>query len=232
MSVRLFPLEKRHFLIRDLAFTPILFSILLLFSACSMRLNTGFSKAYSDKAERFEVFGQDFGKVLYKTSIDVYGNHLSGLMFIKNLPADSAYRVVFLSELGMKFFDFEFPKTSEGSFKVHYCMAMLNKKMIMKTLQKDLELLLMTGFEGAKQKLKEEDSGKYRIRKYKKGSERRLYFKEISSGNISKIERNGRLFNKVEVELSDYQDNAPSRIKIKHSNMKLYLELSKVKAIE
>ena len=96
-------------------------------------------------------------------------------------------------------------------------MDMLNKKLIIKTLKQDIELLLMTGLDNATLKSFKDKSDEFYVRKYKDGRDRKLYFKEISTGNITKIERSGLIFNKVKVELSEYHNSTPSRIKIVHS---------------
>jgi hypothetical protein len=68
--------------------------------------------------------------VLYNTSVDAAGNHLSGLLIMKTMP-DSSLRLVFSSETGFKFFDFEF---SQRTFIVHYMILRMErgnkKKMV------------------------------------------------------------------------------------------------------
>src|SRR6187402_1932792 len=64
-------------------------------------------------------FKPAFSVALYKTEVDVVGNHLSGLLLIKKMP-DSSTRMVFSNEMGLKFFDFEF--TTDGNFKVYFIM--------------------------------------------------------------------------------------------------------------
>jgi hypothetical protein len=75
----------------------------------------------------------------YDASIDVVGRHISGLMLVKALP-DSSIRVVFTSEMGLKFFDFEFK--DQQVFNVKYVVPQLNKKVVIKTLRQDLSLVL------------------------------------------------------------------------------------------
>ena len=86
-----------------------------------------------------DKFRPRISTVLYNTNVNVVGNHLSGLLIIKKMP-DSSLRLVFSSETGFKFFDFEF---SQNNFKVHYIMNKMDKKSVIKTLRKDFELVLM-----------------------------------------------------------------------------------------
>ena len=70
-----------------------------------------------------QKFKPAFTVALYSTTVNVVGNHLSGLLLIKKMP-DSSTRMVFSNEMGLTFFDFEF--TPEGNFKVYSII----KKMI------------------------------------------------------------------------------------------------------
>ncbi|HQY12763.1 MAG TPA: hypothetical protein PK133_11145, partial [Ferruginibacter sp.] len=77
---------------------------------------------------------------LYSTTVDVSGNHLSGLLLVKKMP-DSSTRMVFSSEMGLSFFDFEF--SADGNFKVYSIIKKMNRKAVIKTLRHDFELVLM-----------------------------------------------------------------------------------------
>ena len=81
----------------------------------------------------------DFHHVVYKTSVDVIGKHISGLLVIKLLP-DSSTRVVFTNEMGFSYFDFGFPH--DTGFKVYSIIPQMNKEALIRTLRKDFELLL------------------------------------------------------------------------------------------
>jgi hypothetical protein len=54
---------------------------------------------------------------------------------------DKGTRVVFQNEMGFAFFDFEW--TANDSFSVKQIIPQLNKPAVVKTLRKDLELLLL-----------------------------------------------------------------------------------------
>jgi hypothetical protein len=82
---------------------------------------------------------------LFDAGIDVVGKHISGLLLIKKMP-DSSSRVVFTNEAGFKFLDFEFGRS--GEFKVHHVIEQLNKKVVIRLLEKDFGLLLALPFKG------------------------------------------------------------------------------------
>lgn len=91
-------------------------------------------------AAALDRFRPAFSVALYSTSVEVVGNHLSGLLLIKKMP-DSTLRMVFSNEMGFKFFDFEF--APDGNFKVYSIIKKMNRKSVIKTLRKDFELVLM-----------------------------------------------------------------------------------------
>ena len=81
-----------------------------------------------------------FTSALYSASIDVVGHHMSGLLFLKTMP-DSSQRAVFSNEAGVTYFDFEWKKN--GEFRVHRVIKKLKKKIVLNTLKKDFELVLV-----------------------------------------------------------------------------------------
>jgi len=80
----------------------------------------------------------------FTTTVDVAGRHISGLLLIKKME-DNSRRVVFTSESGLTFFDFEFAST--GDFIVHHIVKMMDKKAVISTLRKDFDLLLGNYFQ-------------------------------------------------------------------------------------
>ena len=89
----------------------------------------------------------DFNHVVYKTSVDVVGKHISGILVVKQMP-DSSTRIVFTNEMGFSFFDFGFP--SDSGFKVYQIVPQMNKDALIKTLRKDFELLLYRNMDSSK----------------------------------------------------------------------------------
>ncbi|MCK4662759.1 MAG: hypothetical protein KAT68_07835 [Bacteroidales bacterium] len=204
----------------------LLINILFLFNFCSFRYHTGLKKNGNNYPDENIIFSKDFEKVLFKTSIEAYGKYFSGLMFIKQMKADSSFRVVFLSEVGLKIFDFEFALNHKfdknGKFKIHYCLEYLNKKVLINALQKDIELILMNNIDDYK--FKKYKGEEYIVYKGKYKGTKNYYF--IENDNITKIKRSGYLFKKVEIDLNNYKNSFPEKISIKHKNIKLKIELT------
>ncbi|HSZ33264.1 MAG TPA: hypothetical protein VK772_08130 [Puia sp.] len=92
-------------------------------------------------------FKPDLHHVIYKTSVDVIGKHISGLLVIKRMP-DSSTRIVFTNEMGFSFFDFDF--LPDSGFKVYQIIPQMNKEALVRTLRKDFELLLYRNLSNSK----------------------------------------------------------------------------------
>jgi hypothetical protein len=94
---------------------------------------------------------------LFKATLDIKKHHLTGLLMIKRMdtltppPAPPqtgrgerfpVFRIVFMNEVGMTFFDLEM---KPESFKVVSCFESLNKKALMKIFETDFRMLLWDG---------------------------------------------------------------------------------------
>ncbi len=86
------------------------------------------------------VFSIDFQKAVYKTQMLVYGNELTGLTMIKE--TGSNYRVVFMSEIGLKYFDLEFSMHGD-SVQNHYVINLLDRKQVLEMIETNYNLLFM-----------------------------------------------------------------------------------------
>lgn len=86
----------------------------------------------------------EYDKALYRCTVDgktfMKSYHLSGILFIKKMD-DDATSVVFQNEMGVTYFDFSWNKSNQ--FKVNSIMKQMNKDALIKTLQKDFEMLLV-----------------------------------------------------------------------------------------
>jgi hypothetical protein len=112
----------------------------LLFSACKI---SQYNKLSYDK---IVFLDSDAQPVLtsaknqkYNTTIDVLKNHLSGIL-VSKLYGDSALRLVYVNEFGMKYFDMEFigHKTI-----LHYVFEPLNKKAIVSSLERNFRNMFL-----------------------------------------------------------------------------------------
>lgn len=173
------------------------------------------------------IFGDNFNSFLFKTNITVYGKDFSGLLVTKQM-APQDYRVIFTTELGMKLFDFEFKDTS---FTLHYCVPQFNKPKLLKVIQHDIEILLMSNLNQYKITFLTDSKGVYDIKKIDPKSDNfsNYYFTEVASQHLVKIEHAKKRVKKTTFDLSDYKNDFPNHIMIKHHDIKLKIELNLLK---
>lgn len=79
--------------------------------------------------------GEDY---VYKCQMDIYKNHVSGILIIKKLN-ETTHRVALTSDFGNKLIDFE---VSDQDFKLNYVLPDLDKKIVINFLKNDFQQLL------------------------------------------------------------------------------------------
>jgi len=67
-----------------------------------------------------------------------------GLLALKQL-SEGNYRTIFMTKFGMTLFDFEF---GDNGFIVHKVMEQMNRKVFLKIIERDMEMLLSRGILG------------------------------------------------------------------------------------
>ncbi len=80
--------------------------------------------------------------VKFKTTIDVLKNHLSGIVLVKQTDSTTKH-IVFVTELGMKMFDFE---VKDDSVKALYVFDPLNKPALVNVLKENFKAMLLLNF--------------------------------------------------------------------------------------
>ncbi|MGB4844892.1 MAG: hypothetical protein WBP16_10535 [Ferruginibacter sp.] len=170
-----------------------------------------------------QKFKPAFTIALYNTTVDVVGNHLSGLLLIKKMP-DSSTRMVFSNEMGFSFFDFEFG--ANGSFKVYSIIKKMNKKSVIKTLRHDFELILMNNLDSNKAIVKTKDGQLYFIFPKNKGYN---YYITTADGNgLIRMERASNKKTIVEAVMRNYNNGIPDSIGISHKTFEFNIGLKRL----
>jgi len=197
-----------------------LISVILILGACSKKAQPTSGPI---DARCFRLAVPAFSSALYDAGIDVVGNHISGLLFVKTMP-DSSSRVVFSTETGTTFFDFEWTKT--GEFKTYFVIPRLKKKAVINTLRKDLELLMVP------------ESIKKSVSKGESDTEIKyiaLRDKEILAFVISKdcrsivrVDVRGKDKRISEAMFYPTDKNVPDSVSISHFNFKMKIILKRI----
>lgn len=170
-----------------------------------------------------QKFKPAFTVALYNTTVDVVGNHLSGLLLIKKMP-DSSTRMVFSNEMGLTFFDFEF--AADGKFKVYSIIKKMNKKSVIKTLQYDFELVLMNSLDNSKATVKTENGLIYFIFPQNKGYN--YYITNAEGKELLRMERASNKKIIVEAVLKNYRKGIPDTIGISHKTFEFNIGLKRI----
>jgi len=170
-----------------------------------------------------QKFKPVFQGTTYRTTVDVVGKHLSGLVLIKVMP-DSSTRVVFTSEIGFKFFDFGFSKDS--GFKVYYIIQQMDKQAVITTLRKDFELIMMyhTATEGSFI-LKDAEKYYYGFPQ-EKGYD--FYIADSSCSQLMGMQRSSKRKAVVEAIMYGVDNSVPDTIGITHKNFNFTIGLKRI----
>lgn len=170
-----------------------------------------------------DQFRPRFSKVLYTTSVDVVGKHLSGILLIKQMP-DSSTRIVFSNEMGFKYFDLEF--AADGAFKAYYVLKQMDKKSVLTTLRKDFELLLMQHLDSSRAFLLHKNGLLYYGFPQEKGNN--YYVVDSSCQQLIRAERASDRKTVVTATMQGYQAGMPDTIGIRHEQFAFTISLKKL----
>jgi hypothetical protein len=170
-----------------------------------------------------QKFKPAFTVALYSTTVNVVGNHLSGLLLIKKMP-DISTRMVFSNEMGLTFFDFEF--TPDGNFKVYSIIKKMDKKSVIQTLRHDFELVLMNTLDNSTASMKKENSLLYFIFPQAKGYN--YYITNPEATELIRMERASSKKTIVEAVMQNYHNGVPDSIGISHKTFEFNIGLKKI----
>jgi DNA-dependent RNA polymerase auxiliary subunit epsilon len=205
----------------------LLISILFAVFGCRTTQHHNLQKTDEQKtkiADLYSCYKNDFSKVLYKSEITVFKNRLSGLTLIKRMP-DSSYRINFITELGLKIFDFEI---KGEDFKVIYCIEKMNKKKLIRVLKDDLTLLLLENKLNEKAVIFKNKDNNEKVYRFHQKNSFKYYYVDPEAGKLNKIEECGCFSTKVSINFSDFRNNIPDKIVISHHHIKFNIILNRI----
>jgi len=206
--------------------TSILFGFLLLLSSCSVSLFPGYKHAPNTHyIEPLSWFQSDSGHFLFNTRVDLIRNHLTGLMVAKETGRDT-FRVVMITEVGLKLFDFEF--TPDHTMKVHFIIDAMDRRILIKTLSEDIGMLLMHPASGTNDRAILQDKKGNIIYRYRDHCKKTYYFHTEDSSLPYYAERMKGISRKATVEFFGNQANGPDSVKLAHDNISLNIHLYRI----
>lgn len=173
-------------------------------------------------------FRNDSTYGLFSATIDMRKNHYTGIMVVDPLPS-GGHRVIFMTEFGLKIFDMEF--ISGGAYKLHYCMAALNKKTVIGTLRNDIGLIVRDEISGSPYSFLYDKQTGNNVFKVRKKRMRYYYAVNQEINKISSVLQTGSLFRKVKADFCCTGGNIPDSIRLSHYNIRLTIKLFKIDEI-
>jgi hypothetical protein len=207
-----------------------LIRFLIFLSTASLGLSCSqyrlLQKIQSD-ASCVKAFKPDLDHVVYRTSVEVVGKHLSGLLIFKKMP-DSSVRIVFSNEMGLSFFDLGFG--ADSGFTVYQIVPQMDKKPLILTLQKDFELLLFRNMDYSKYYALAGNGLVYHAFPQSKGVN--YYLTDSVCRQLVKMQRASDKKPVMEVRLFGTAPGlAPDSISIQHLNFNFSISLKKISAL-
>ncbi len=171
-------------------------------------------------------FQPQFERALYRATVDVTGNHLSGILLIKQMP-NSATRLLFTNEAGFIIFDFEFSRS--GTFIVHSIVENMNKDAVKQTLKKDFQLILFNIPAGVLKpyRFKNQKEGE-KYFAYHEGKDYYYYITNAECSQLLRMERGNSLKKVMEAYSGAVKDKVPDNIKIHHTNFNFDINLKRI----
>ena len=177
----------------------------------------------SSSAMRFQPH---YTKQLYRCVVDgrvVFKKfHLSGLLLFKTFE-DGSTRVVFQNEMGFSFFDFKWDK--QDHFEVVSIIPQLDKPALVKTLRKDMNLLLMKNLDAATEQTFTKEDETYSRFTLEKG-----YAYYIARAHSLKRIENAGKSKVITITLSGKKTNEamPDELLFRHHKANFTIQLKKI----
>ena len=133
-------------------------------------------------------------------------------------------RVIFTSETGLKFFDFEF---ATDTFVIHHVMEQFDNKYVLKTLREDLGDIVFYDAKNQEVEMFRMGKDEELVKRRKDEDDYLYYFYEAEK--LLKIERASDKKQKVIITFENYENDIPQLINIVHKDFKMNIELKYIK---
>ncbi len=201
-------------------------SSLLFFSVCHPGQYHQFNKSEIEDAVLTPLFNENTKSQFYRAGMKFRDYEFGGQLVFRQMKED-VFRIVIMSEIGIKFLDMELTPKKRI---VHHVNDQLNRPIVLKVFENDFRLLLMNDIDSYKSSIKKNVDYPiiHKLRKIGKG--KRYYFIEEDRAKPGRIEKASKFGNKkVVIDLEDYKEGVPHKINIRHLNIPLSLSLDKVK---
>lgn len=165
-----------------------------------------------------EYFSDPQVDYIYKASITAYGRQFGGILILKK-TSDTSYRTVMSTDFGNKLID---ATLNPSGLDIHSVIDGLNRKIIIRTLEKDFRALLKATY--PVNRSLQNDS--FLIYDSKEGSEH--YYLFLDKQQIRRIAHTGKRKKLTTFEFGDIRNNIAGSIRIIHHNIQLEIGLKAI----
>lgn len=159
--------------------------------------------------------GVDYSSVVYKTQMDAFGRHFSGLLLFKPVKEDSSFRVVMLSEFGLNLMDLSL---NNHQTTVISCQDFLNRRVIINAIEGNVRMLTFEPQFNKLTRYQHKLNETYAI-KLKKNVVRYIY-QYNHEGRITQIDKRTGFWNRLTVKLNYRENSLPDLITIESRPVK------------
>ena len=199
--------------------------LVILLTSCSPTLFYKYSKNELVTETLVHPIVNRDNSLLFKTKIKLYNKYFSGLILLKQTDSSTSH-LVFVTELGMKMFDYEI---RNNQFKLTYVFEPLNKPNILKILERDLKIILLQNLLNKDVAIYKKDKVNSAIYKIVDRTQKHFYYVNLTTKAVDKTIIKGRLFCKEKVNYLYNDSLSATQIKLKHKGfIRLKIELNNI----
>lgn len=202
----------------------LLLSSVLVFSSCRIsKYNHSNYDKVNLKQDAFIPVLKPNNVLKYNTTIDILKNHLTGLLIIKQTDSTTKH-IIFVTELGMKMFDFE---VKNNTINTNYVFEPINKPQLIEAFKTNFSnMLLLDSYKDNDLKF-ELPNGVVFISK--KGNDKKCYTVSKTNGlTLQETFHNKKRTSKI-TYIYNKNTQSYSQIKCKQYGLiKFYFELNEI----
>jgi hypothetical protein len=202
------------------------FMLLLIISSCSVPYRNQIPLSSDSFEAPVPWFDSDTGYYLYNTAIDLMNKHYSGITVVKP-SGDGIFRVIMMTETGLKIMDIEF--LSDSFPVVHYIMEAMNKKILIRTLTRDISLVLMNQLSNKSPEwyqIPDNPAGKLALYTINKEQHHYILQGKMKKPSEAKFAKRNKI--KVEAEFFGNSQSVPDSVKLYHNNIDLSITFKRI----
>ncbi len=203
---------------RDQYLKIMLFSIIILAlcGSCSHRSHS----MLLQKTDIRPILNPNEGALKYQTTIDLFKNHFSGILVAKQIDSTHAH-LLFISEIGMKIFDFEMTKDS-----IHLVSAfpgLESRPKAIELLKSDLGLIFLNGIYNKPASWIRDSTSSFATIwidfRQRDGKRTNIYITNSETKRIQRIVQKKGIRKKIQVGYDQKEGLGPQSIVLRHKGL-------------